>query len=330
MEIETKPNLVIYGDALVEILVQVESLPNSGQDAVVKELTFLPGGSAANCAVAAARLGSRVKFIGVTGQDNFDALLRKDLTHSGVDIQHLRQLNGSTAMVITIIDSTGERTFLSFRGAAATQDYGSISESILQSKDTLHVSGYTFQTYHSRNLANSLIEIGHQVGAKISLDPSYHFASELGKSNYEILSRLDFLLPNKEEALLITNTHDVHQAARRLLDLGVKTVLLKLGADGCLVATGDHLAELPGYHVSPVVDTTGAGDAFAGGFFSALIQGCNLHEAVTVGQAAAAIVITQVGGHEGAPSLTQLRNFSLERHDEQLYRAVGKMDIHSS
>ncbi len=100
---------------------------------------------------------------------------------------------------------------------------------------------------------------------------------------------------------------------------------MKLGANGCLVATGDDLSELPGYYVSPVVDLTGAGDAFAGGFFAATTRGCNLLEAITVGQAVAAIVITQVGGHEGAPKLAQLRNFSLQRNDEQLIRAVDTM-----
>jgi ribokinase len=136
---EVKPSLVIVGDAAVDLLAQVESLPGSGEDAVVEHLAILPGGSAANCAAVAARLGCRVKLVGATGEDLFADLLRQDLTQAGVDIGHLRQLPGSTAVVISIIDRSGERTFLSYRGGCGP-DYGDIPPRDPAGGDILHVS----------------------------------------------------------------------------------------------------------------------------------------------------------------------------------------------
>jgi len=326
MDAEKKLNLVIYGDVAVDLLLQVEQVPQPGWDAVAQQLSLLPGGSAANCAVAAARLGGSVKFMGATGRDVFDALLRQDLAQAEVDIQHLRQLEGATSLVISIVDRTGERTFISFRGAAAVQDYGPLPASILNPGDVMHISGYALQTSHSRSLAEKLMELARAVGAAVSLDPSYTIAHDLGLGDSGIFAGLDYLFPNREEALLITHADSTEQAANRLLDCGVKNVLLKLGAEGCLVASRDQLVKVPAYPVSPVVDTTGAGDAFAGGFLAATLQGCSLLEAVEVGQAAAAIVITHLGGHTGAPNLPQLREFATHRHDKKLLKAIEKMD----
>lgn len=119
-------DLVIYGDAMAELSAQVEALPKAGQDAIVNDFRLLHGGSAANCAVVSARLGSQVRYLGLLGQDPFGDMLMQDLEQHGVDITGLRQIPGPTGVTIALVDALGERTFLSFLRVAATDPYGTL------------------------------------------------------------------------------------------------------------------------------------------------------------------------------------------------------------
>ena len=318
--------LVTYGDVLIEVDAQVEAIPKAGQDAIVTDLRITSGGSAANCAVVAARLGARARFLGLVGQDTFGTMLLQDLEQHGVDISGLRSVAGPTGMAIIIIDSAGERTFLSFRGVGASVPYGPIPSSLLQAGDCLHISGYTFQTPHSRDTALCLIAAAQEVGATISVDPSFHFACQVMAEYRHLLDGIDFFMPNEEEAFQITGIQEPTDAAKRLRSLGVGTVLLKLGKDGCLIATPLGIVRIPAYSVHNVIDTTGAGDAFAGGFLAATLKGCRVEEATRVGHAAAALVVAKVGGHAGAPTVSELRVFAREQQDAGLLATLTKLE----
>ena len=320
-----KPNLVIYGDVLTEVFAKIQSMPKLGQDSLVNDLTILPGGSAANCAAISAKLGTQVSFIGISGRDLFGAMLRQDLVQHGVNVKHLRHVDGSTATVITLIDPSAERTFFSFRGVAALLPYGPLPNPVLGPDDILHISGYSFQTTHSRQTALDLIETARQVGARVSIDPSFHFASKVVTEYPNVLS-LDYFFPNQEEAFLITQTQDSTQAASRLLEIGIKTVLLKLGAAGCLVAHEKRSFQFDAFPQERIIDTTGAGDAFAAGFLSAILKGCALEEAALVGQATASVIITKVGGHTAAPTKQNLIDFANKNKDKKLLDALAQME----
>lgn len=320
------PTLVIYGDVLAEISAQVADFPRPGADAIVHDLAILPGGSAANCAVVAARLGASVKFVGMAGDDDFGQMVRRALATDGVDLSALRQADGPTATVIALVDGSGERTFLSFRGAAASVPYGPLPDAILRPGDWLHVSGYSFQTPHSRQTARSLMATAREAGATVSLDPSYLFARQVAAEYPDALTGLDYLFPSAVEAALMTGTEDPAQAAERLRAKGIETVLLKLGSEGCLIASEGGLSEVPAYPPEHVVDTTGAGDAFAGGFAAATLRGCSPEDAARVGNAAAAMVISEVGGQTAAPTLSELRAFAEMQDDARLLAAVGHLD----
>jgi len=320
------PTLVIYGDVLAEISAQVADFPRPGADAIVHDLAILPGGSAANCAVVAARLGTRVKFVGMAGDDDFGQMVRRALATDGVDLIALRQADGPTATVIALVDGSGERTFLSFRGVAASVPYGPLPDAILRPGDWLHVSGYSFQTPHSRQTARVLMAAAREVGATISLDPSYHFARQVASEYPDALNGLGYLFPSAAEAALMTGTQDPTQAAEQLRAKDIGTVLLKLGSQGCLIASEDGLTQVPAYPLERVVDTTGAGDAFAGGFAAATLRGCSLEDATRVGNAAAARVITVIGGQTAAPTVSQLRAFAEMQDDARLLAAVGHLE----
>lgn len=315
------PALVVYGDALVDITVRIDNLPQTGGDAIIDDLQILPGGSAGNCAAIAARLGVEVKFVGLTGRDSFGQLLRRDLEAHGVDVAALRLGGGSTGATITLLDRDGEPTYLSFRGVTASMPYGPLPDGLPGPGDTLHVSGYSFQTPDSRHTAHALMAAAREVGAAVSLDPSHHFARQVMENYPDALGGLAFLFPNRDEARLMTGLQDPAQAARRLCEIGVQMVLLKMGADGCLLATEGSVTSVPAYPAQ-VVGATGAGDAFSAGFLAAAMSGCAPEDAARVGHAAAARVIGEVGGHTAAPTLAELERFAAARNDPLLGAAL--------
>ena len=296
--------LVTFGDLNLDVCLDIPAFPQAGQDAVVDRLVLLPGGSAANCAVAAARLGVAVTFIGITGRDPLSRMLAEDLRASGVDTRHLRQSAHLPGIIIAVNEASGERTFFSYRGANALTEYGPLPPDLLAPGDVLHLSGYSLQSGHSRVTALALIEQAGAVGARVSLDPSFHFAGDQTAS--ALLPHLAFIFPNQDEARLLTGIPDPQEAAARLRKAGVQTVVITLGAMGCYVDCQDAQTLLPVYPVAHIADSVGAGDAFCGGFLAATIYGLNAVDAAHVGQAVAALVIGQAGGHQGAPTLESL------------------------
>lgn len=314
--------LIVYGDALMDITALIQSLPNQGGDIISDSITLVPGGSAANCAVIAARLGIDVKFVGVLSNDRLGTFVLEDLQENGVDTSFIKMIHGKTATVIDLIDQSGEHTMISCRGAAANELYGKIDPALFQEGDIFHVSGYVFQSQSSKSTAIELIHLAKKAGAKISLDPSYNFARTAMQNHKEILSQLDYFFPNESEMQFIAQSASEKDALKYLKELGMKTIILKKGAAGCYLAdrTNDRLIEA--YQVRDVVDTTGAGDAFAGGFLAGRIKGLTPYQSVKLGHACAAIIVTAIGGHSAPLDFDILSRFADEFQDEELGTAI--------
>jgi len=319
---DRKPRLIVYGDIAVDVTILARSTPAGGGDATDTEIYIRPGGSAANCAVAAARLGVPVEFIGVTGSDPLAQMLIDDLQDNGVGVQHLRRTAGPTAVIAVMVHPDGERTFYSFRGAAMSVPYGPLAPDLIQPGDFLHLSGYSFQDETSRQTALRLIDLGKQAGATISLDPSFHSAQDFRNKLSPVLADIDIILPNSQEARLMTGESVPERAAAAIRRLGPGTVVIKLGSEGCLLTSPHGSARAPAYPPAAVVDTIGAGDAFCGGFLTGLLHGLDPMDAARLGHVAAAHVIACRGGHAGAPGLPEVYEYLLARGDKGLACAV--------
>lgn len=318
------PKLICYGDLCVDIFVDPDNFPLPGQDTVVRDLRLMPAGSAANCAVTAARLGLPTTFLGITGRDALANILVDDLTANGVNVDYLRRIDASTGVTIAILGP--ERTFLSFRGANALP-YGAIPTDIIKPGDCLHLSGYSFQNEHSRKTALALIAQAKMHGGFVSLDPSFHFAQEFGthsKQSLEVLANLDFIFPNLEEAQLLTGSDKPQEAAAQIRDLGPKTVIVTLGDQGCYIDSDHVRALIPTFPVEQIVDVTGAGDAFCGAFLAGVLWGLEITQATQLGHVAAGRVIGQIGGHAATPSLDDAI-LTASRHDSALAAALQEI-----
>lgn len=281
--------LLVFGDAVAEITLQVAELPIRGGDASAQDPRLTMGGSAANCAVAASRAGATVRMLGNIGSDSFADLIVAGLGEA--DTSGLHRIDGPSPLVVVLVDPAGEKTMISARGPA---------ELAIPIGDTtgtahLHLTGYSFQAPGSRRTAMQLLELAAESRWTTSLDPSAQFAA----SNPEpgLLGRFTFLFPNAAEAGALTGETDPFTAGRRLRETSGATVVVTDGANGCLLFGPDLTHHFPAPPVEDVVDTTGAGDALAGATLAALLGGSGLAEAIELGLSAAAVAVGRRGGH---------------------------------
>ncbi len=297
--------LVVYGDVALDVVVHSESIPGIGADVPDSDTRLFPGGSAANFAVTAARLGADVQYVGLTGDDALSQLLVDDLAKESVDTSLLRRSQFPPAIIVVIV-CQGERTFYSSRGAMAQGDFGPIPDDLLAPGDWLHLSGYGFQDARSRQTALALIDLARQEGARVSLDPSFHSAGQFHSWLKGTLPDVDYVFPNETEARLMTGCADSTEAARRVHAFGPQHVVVKLGERGCLLCDLDNCQPYPTFQVEQMVDVIGAGDAFCAGFVAAKLRGLADSDACHIANAVAAQSIQQPGGHGGNMTLGQV------------------------
>jgi sugar/nucleoside kinase (ribokinase family) len=310
--------LLVYGDVGIDIHIRTTYQPKIGEDAKVEEILFQPGGSAANCAAITGRLGIPTTFIGFVGKDQFGESLKKDLKGHGVSTKYVFTVEGNSGITIAIREALGERTFYSYRGVNADGELPKISMNKFSDCTYLHISGYSFQNENSRKNVQYLMKMAKQSNTLISLDPSYWFSREYYHKNPEILSEIDIIFPNQEEVRLITGFDDPIRASKMLLDMGPKTVIIKLGPEGSYVASSNEAHHLPAIENVEVIDSTGAGDAFCGGFIFGKVIGLGNKESAIIGNIISSNIITHIGGHSGAPSCKNLTRMLREAKEKQL------------
>ncbi len=317
-----KPSsLLVYGDASVDISLRIAGLPTAGTDTTAHHPLVTAGGSAANCAATVARLGIEVDLAARVGNDLFSQIITDDLLTHGVGISGLETTQGPSALVVALIDPRGQRTFVSARGPAAGRLPADCYLPLLDRASLVHVSGYSFQEEGSRATALHLLEEARRRGIPTSLDSSPLFADHFDPESGR-LEGIDYLFPNAHEASSLTGASSPEEAALVLMGLGVRTVVITMGADGCLLRDENGVVRFPAIAQWPVVDTTGAGDGFAGGFLAVTLSGGSPRQACRVGNLVAAHVIAQPGGHTGSPSAHDLRRLADRWGDPRLLEAV--------
>lgn len=286
-------HLVIIGDIAVDIRAVAGEALTRGADAR-GGIRFLPGGSAANVAVWAARRGARATCVGAVGADPWGAWLRDDLRRAGVMVVGPRR--GRTATILAFIDAEGERTFVTDRAAALMLRPGDLPETLWDGCDVLHIPAYSL---FEGSLATTTVGAVHQAraaGATISIDlSSVSLLRAYGLERFAALLtdlRPDLLFANLDEAqaLFAVGTVDAAAAAMRAV---TKVAVVKRGAAGVLVATDGDVwrAAAP----ADAVDSTGAGDALAAAFLVEYTRHGDAGRAAWAGVRLAGAVVQGVG-----------------------------------
>jgi sugar/nucleoside kinase (ribokinase family) len=282
------------GDVATDVVVVLSGDPAPGSDRPAS-ISTRGGGAAANVAAHLARLGVSVQLSGCVGNDPSGAGLAAELTATGVRLALRTVADVPTGTIVSLVELDGQRSMLADRGA--NLELGPADVLLPASPGHLYVSGYTFFAPGPRAAGLQALRDGAAAGWTISVDPASigplaHYGVDRWLAD---TAGATLLLPNADEARLLTGCGDA-EAAARALAARYPVVTVKLGADGALWASGDVLVHRPA-HPTDVVDTTGAGDAFAAGLLSAWLRSPDADPAdlLDAGLARAATVVRQPG-----------------------------------
>lgn len=313
----SRPSLAVFGDIVLDIIVFHGEDLAWGSDSRAR-IRMSPGGSAANVAAWAARLGADVGFFGQAGDDLAGRQLKVDLAAEGVAVDPpggnlLLQAGEATGIVVVNVQG-GERTMVTDRGANLTVPPDVVGEEALARRQWLHLTGYSFFESGPREAALRAVTLCRRAGRPFSVDPSsYRLLAEYGPERFlEEIEGAAALFPNREEAATLTGLDDPRQAAAALAArlyggadrgrVGVPpVVVVKLGPEGCVVAVGERVEPVRVAGRRPLADPTGAGDAFAAGFLRSYVPppGSSVLERVVraarAGVRAASLAIGGVG-----------------------------------
>jgi sugar/nucleoside kinase (ribokinase family) len=308
-------SILCVGQLVADVVVRpVETLPEEGRANLVDDLELLAGGCAANTASVLAKLGVTVGLAALIGRDTLGDAILADLAAVGVQTDRvLREPTTPTSAAIVLVSSSGQRSFFYRQGGNERLTNRHVPDSVLKNARIVHLGGAM------KLLELDLAELtgrAKSFGCIISLDTDWDIFGNWLHRLEGALPHIDYLMANEEEAAMLTGQQDSRAAAQDLLARGPRTVMIKRGERGSMVATRAGVTEFPAFRVD-VVDTTCAGDACVAGFLLGMVRGWTLVESMRLANAAGALCTTQLS-HRGVVSLEDTQRFiatqSVSRH----------------
>jgi ribokinase len=298
--------IVVIGSVNMDLVSRTPRIPKAGETILGKgKWMMIPGGKGANQAVAAARLGGKVRMIARIGEDDFGARLMNGLIENGVDCTHVQRTPGTSSGCATIlVDDVGENSIVVAPGANAKLTPKDIDDA----EDVIATASVVvLQLEIPLKTVRRAINIAWRHEVFTILDPAPAIR-DLPRGLFAV----DLLTPNQSEAELLTgearagtkrkHARDTKAVAAELLARGARSVVLKLGAEGSLVVTRKgEIISAPAFKAR-VVDTTAAGDAFTGALAVARAEGMSLAQSVRFANAAGAICCTTFGAQPSLPT----------------------------
>lgn len=297
-------DIVILGVFVADTAYRAERQPRMGETILGKSFALGPGGKGSNQAVAAAMAGGDVGFITKLGQDTFADMALATWKNAGVTslaTQHPDSYTG--AAYIFLEDATGNNAIIISPGIAATispADVEAHAEAIRGAKV------FVTQLEQPLDAAERALALAREGGATTILNPAP--AADLPDS---LLALCDYVTPNETETegltgIPVASVEDAVRAADALLARGVRAAIITLGESGALFHDGTTTLHVPALDAGPVAETTGAGDAFSGGFATALAEGMAPEAALRFANATAAISVTRPGTAPAMPTRREI------------------------
>ena len=257
------------------------------------EITKMPGGSCANTMIGIAQLGGSGAFSGRVATDDHGQIYQQKLEELGIQ-PNLGKGNGTTGSCLVLV-SDNSRTMNTHLGISQQFQYEDVNESVLQQAKYVYIEGYLWDTEQQKVAIRSVVDFAQQQNVKVALSLSDVFCVQAHLNEFINLlhEKVNLLFCNQQEAFALLNTEMTHEALEKLGQM-VDTVAMTLGAKGALIL---HQGEV--FYIDPfavnVVDTTGAGDAFAAGFLYGLTCDKSIFESGLIASALAAEIIQQMG-----------------------------------
>ncbi len=302
--------VVVVGSLNMDFVVSVEHLPAPGETVLGRNFRMIPGGKGANQACAAARLGVpgvAVHMIGRVGYDLFADHLKASLSAAGVDVSMVHGTRAAaTGVALISVDRGGENAIVVASGAnyeLAAADVEAMRPVFRRASVAL------FQLESPLETVAAALALAREEGVETVLDPAP--AQALPR---ELLAGVDILTPNEAEALMLLDrpvsrisASEALPIAEALAELGPRTVILKLGDQGCFYYADSRSRYVPAFPVN-AVDSTAAGDTFNAALAVALAEGQGMEGALLFASAAAAISVTRFGAQTSAPARAEVES----------------------
>ena len=281
-----------------------------------------PGGAPANLLTVASHMGYRTAFIGKVGKDMHGKFLKDTLNEEGICTDYIVEDEDSfTTMAFVALNGNGERSFSFARkpGADTRLTTDNLDENLLKSCKIFHFGSLSLTDEPSRSATIAAVTVAKEAGALISYDPNYR--ESLWKNPKaavitmkSVLKDVDVMKVSDEESFLLTGEADYRDAAEMLLEMGPKLIAVTLGGEGVLIATQSVKEKVAAFHTT-IVDTTGAGDSFWGGFLSRYLEfhktidemsKSELIECAIYGNATASLCVQKYGGIPAIPAKAEV------------------------
>ena len=302
-----KDRIVVVGSANMDMVISAADFPQPGETLTGYGFMTNHGGKGANQAVAAARLGANVSFVGKVGDDDFGRATVEMMRKEGIDVSALtitKDAPTGVALITTI--PNGENTIVIEPGANAELT----PEDIEKAKDIFSQAAIVLMQLETPVVTlTKVAAIAKQQGALVVLNPAPAPTAPLPK---ELLRNVDLLIPNETEAsamsgVAVETEADIPAAMERLQTLGIQHIIVTLGSKGACIYIDGELLLVPSRKVE-AVDTTAAGDTFCGALCTALLQGKKMPEAMLYGCKAAAVSVTRRGAQMSMPYKDEVEN----------------------
>ena len=270
-----KLDCTVIGDAMVDVILPLsKDIDEITLDGVINTKATLYAGGTANVAINISQLGGQAAFIGRVGDDPFGQLFQDTLEKTGVMKHVSLSQTHLTGLAFTLVRPDGERSFISDRGANMELRYSDVDIDVIRNSRFLYFAGYSFQDdITSKTIQRVIQEVSSGEVSLVFNPGAPNLAAKFKEFYTEIIRRyVDILILNRAEAQSLIGSVVELEVAKFLQTLGLETIVLTRGQEGSSIITGKGICTIEA-HPTEVVDTTGAGDAYAAAFIHGLCRG---------------------------------------------------------
>jgi ribokinase len=288
------PRILLFGSSNTDLVVVCDRLPEPGETLLGGDFQRTAGGKGANQAVAAARAGAHVIFVGARGNDDFGALAAEGLRREKIDIRHFKIHQGVPSGIALILIGGASRENVIAVAHSANDLLSDASVQAIASEFARSDAVVT-QLEIPMSAVKAAAKFAHRAKTPLVLNPAP--ARPLPKS---LLRLVHTITPNEHEAAILTGEADPERAGQKLVADGCRHVVVTLGAKGALLVNSSGISRFPAAKVKPV-DTVGAGDCFTGWLATGIAEDLSMPDAISRAIRAAGIAITRPGAQDAMP-----------------------------
>lgn len=299
--------LTVIGSINMDLVVTTPEIPKVGETILGRDFKQYPGGKGANQAVAAAQLNMPVCFLGCVGDDSYGSTMIRCMSESCIDVSRIKSVKDySTGIAVISVNDKGQNNIVVISGANSFVDEKYIDDNI----DAISMSEVVLcQMEISIPTVEHAFSKAKELGKITILNPAPAAAI-----SDRLIGLTDILIPNEHELQRLTgvptdSTKGISDAAKIMMDKGVKILIVTLGKRGCAVFTSVESNWYPAYEVK-AVDSTAAGDSFIGGFIWSFMKDRNLSDAIKAGQLVASMAVQKKGAQSSLPTLKEVIEYS--------------------